>query len=70
MSSQGAYGLVNGQIALTAPDGRWDLQFFGNNLTNIDYSTSSREFPAALTGVTRDINPPRTLGTRVTYRFQ
>ena len=70
VSSQGAYGLVNGQIALTAPDGRWDLQFFGNNLTNIDYSTSSREFPAALTGVTRDINPPRTLGTRVTYRFQ
>lgn len=67
VSSQGAYGLINAQVQLTAPDTSWEVQAFGNNLADKDYSTSSREFPP--TGVTRDINPPRTFGTRLTYHF-
>ncbi len=69
VSSQGAYGLLNAQAMLTSRDRRWDIQLFGNNLGNKDYSTSSREFPATSAGVTRDINPPRTIGTRMTYHF-
>lgn len=68
-SSQDAYGLVNMMIGLTAPDESWEAQLYGQNLSDEDYSTSSREFVAATTGVTRDINPPRTLGARMTYHF-
>jgi len=69
VSAQDAYGLVNAQITLNSIDQRWQAQVFGSNLTDEDYSSSSREFPAASTGVTRDINPPRTFGARVTYHF-
>lgn len=69
-SSQGAYGLVNARVSLSAPNESWEAALFGQNLTNRDYSTSSREFPAAATGVTRDINPPRTVGASLTYNFK
>ena len=69
VSSQGAYGLLSASATLTTLDDHLELQIYGNNLTNEDYATSSREFLAAATGVTRDINPPRTLGTRLTYHF-
>lgn len=70
VSGQDAYGLVNLMIGLTAPDETWEAQLFGQNLGDEDYSTSSREFVAATTGVTRDINPPRTVSARMTYRFR
>lgn len=70
VSGQDAYGLVNLMIGLTAPDESWEAQLFGQNLGDEDYSTSSREFVAATTGVTRDINPPRTVSARLTYHFR
>ena len=69
VSSQGAYGLFNAQLALAAPDETWEIQVYGENLGDVGYSTASREFAALTTGVTRDINPPRTFGTRLSYRF-
>jgi len=71
-SSQGAYGIWNARINFTPLDESWEFQLYGENLDNKAYSTSSREFPAAGpngTGVTKDINPPRTLGARFTYNF-
>lgn len=70
VSGQDDYGLINLMIGLTAPDETWEAQLFGQNLGDEDYSTSSREFVAAATGVTRDINPPRTVSARMTYRFR
>jgi len=67
VSSQGAYGLVNARINYTPLDESWEFQVYGENLDDKDYSTSSREFPA--TGVTKDINAPRTFGARLTYNF-
>jgi iron complex outermembrane receptor protein len=69
VSAQGAYGILNAQLTLQATDEQWDVQFYADNITDKAYSTSSREFPAVATGVTRDINPPRTIGTRLTYHF-
>lgn len=70
-SAQEDYGLVNMVIGLTSPDEQWEAQLLGQNLTDEDYSTSSREFGARTnTGVTRDINPPRTVSARMTYRFK
>jgi len=68
-SGQGAYGIWNARINFTPIDESWELQVYGENLDDKVYSTSSREFPAASTGVTKDINPPRTLGVRFTYNF-
>lgn len=73
VSSQGAYGLLNANVALAALDESWEVQVYARNLTDVEYSSASREFAAAApigTGVTRDINPPLTFGTRFTYRFQ
>ena len=69
VSSQDAYGLWNARINFRSLDESWELQFYGENLADKDYSTSSREFPAATTGVTRDINPPLTFGAKLTYNF-
>lgn len=69
VSSQGAYGLFNALLALAAEDESWEVQIYGENLGDVDYSTASREFAATTTGVTRDINPPLTVGTRLTLRF-
>jgi iron complex outermembrane receptor protein len=70
-SSQGAYGIWNARINFIPLDESWELQIYGENLGDKAYSTSSREFPAAgaATGVTKDINPPRTFGARLTYNF-
>jgi len=71
-SSQGAYGIWNARINFTPLDESWEFQVYGENLDDKAYSTSSREFPAAGpggTGVTKDINPPRTFGARLTYNF-
>jgi iron complex outermembrane receptor protein len=70
VSSQGAYGLVNARINFLSLDEQLELQFYGENLINEAYSTSSREFPAATVGVTKDINPPRTFGVKLAYNFQ
>ena len=69
VSSQGAYGIWNARINFRSLDESWELQFYGENLADTAYSTSSREFPATTTGVTRDINPPLTFGARLTYHF-
>ncbi len=69
VSSQGAYGLWNARIAFHSADEHWEVQAFGENLADEAYSTSSREFPAATVGVTKDINAPRTFGVKLVYNF-
>lgn len=68
-SAQGAYGLTNARISYYSADNQWEVQAYGENLGDKAYSTSSREFPAATVGVTKDINPPRTVGVRLVYHW-
>lgn len=68
-SSQDSYGLVNGRVSFANEAAKWEFYLFGENLTNEAYSSSSREFPAASVGVTKDINPPRTYGVKFIYHF-
>lgn len=69
VSKQNAYGLFNMRVAYTSADEKNQIQIYGENLTNKAYSTSSREFPSATVGVTKDINPPRTVGVKYTHSF-
>lgn len=69
VSKQTAYGLLNARIAYTTADEKCQVQFYGENLGNKAYSTSSREFPSAAVGVTKDINPPRTFGVKYSHSF-
>ena len=63
------------------PGGRWRAQIWGKNLTNqwfmaapsnyYFYFVSAAEFAAGAKEVDRGtINPPRTIGATLTYRFQ
>ena len=56
-------------MAYQSADEICEGEVFVENLTNKAYSTSSREFPGAGTGVTKDINPPRTFGLRLVRNF-
>jgi iron complex outermembrane receptor protein len=75
VSRQRAYGLVNASVGYESFDEHWEVQAYVKNLTDEAYSLSSREFPAAPppvgagVGVTKDINPPLTLGVEVTYNM-
>jgi iron complex outermembrane receptor protein len=69
VSKQTAYSLLNMRLAFNTADEKNQIQFFGENLTNKAYSTSSREFPSAVVGVTKDINPPRTFGVKFSHSF-
>lgn len=69
VSYQGSYALINLRAIFESQDEKWNVQAYVENLTNKAYSTASREFPAASVGVTKDINPPRTVGMKVVYNF-
>jgi iron complex outermembrane receptor protein len=66
--SQDAYALVNARIALHAPDDKWNVGIWGNNLSNKFYLTNAVDvqgfgFDYRHRGV------PRTYGVDATYRF-
>jgi len=69
VSYQGSYALLNLRASYQTADEQWQVQAYVENLTNKAYSTSSREFPAATVGITKDINPPRTVGMKMVYNF-
>lgn len=39
------------------------------NILDEEYSISTREFPAATVGVTKDIGDPQTFGAKLQYNF-
>ena len=69
VSSQPTYGLFNARLSFRSVGDQWEVQFYGENLGDKEYSTSSREFTATTVGVTRDINPPRTFGATLIYHI-
>lgn len=69
VSSQDSYGLINARVSFRTTDEKWEVLAYGENLTNENYSTSSREFTAATVGVSKDIAPPLTAGVKLVYHF-
>ena len=64
-----AYGLLNGQVEYTSPDGRWKFAVFGTNLTDEEYLTGGLNL-LSLVGILRyDMGRPRELGARLRYAY-
>ena len=59
------YGMHLGFLTL---DERWEFQAYGENLSDENYSTSSREFTAVHVRVTR-CGAAMTFGGKVVYHF-
>lgn len=69
VSGQKAFSVWHAQLSWQTLDNQWAVQLWGKNLGNRAYALASREFTAAATGVTKDIQPPRTLGIKLTRRL-
>lgn len=66
-----SYGLVNGRIQYTAPDERFSLALFGNNLTNKFYILNETAYDTGLTVGMRLKDPgrPREVGVELRVNF-
>lgn len=65
IASQGAYGLLNGQIGFTTGNG-WDIELWAKNITNEGYFVTIGTPSLAPAGLTGD---PRTMGVKVSRNF-
>lgn len=68
ITSQDSYGLLNASITYSSADDIWQIQVYGKNLTDEEYSVSKLDFPP--TGVANSISEPLTAGIKATYRFE
>ena len=67
-NKQGGYGTLNARATYAAPGDRWELAFFGTNLTNRQYAvTGGTVAPNAMAW--QIPGPPREVGVEFTYRF-
>jgi iron complex outermembrane receptor protein len=63
---QGAYGLLNGRLGIGAPDGKWTVEIWGDNLANKGYYQVAFDAPFQYEQVDAFLGAPRTYG--VTFR--
>jgi outer membrane receptor protein involved in Fe transport len=63
--------LLNGRLQYNAPDDRWSLALFGNNLTNEFYVLNETAFDTGLTVGMRVQDPgrPREVGVELRFNF-
>lgn len=61
-----AYTLVDGQVGVAAPSGKWRVTAFARNLLNKYYYTDAFR---QIDNVSRHVGEPRTYGVRVNYNF-
>lgn len=66
-----SYGLLNGRVQYNAPDGRWSVAAYGNNLADEFYLVGGVDYAAGYTVGTRqyDVGRPRELGVSATFNF-
>lgn len=64
-----AFGLLNGRMQYNAPDDRWSVAVFGNNLTNEFYVLNETAFDTGLTVGMRIQDPGRPREVGVEFRF-
>jgi iron complex outermembrane receptor protein len=69
---QDAYDLLNARVSFTAPDERWSVTLYGDNLTDEEYFSTVLESGVASPGTVVPqavLGPPRTYGLVVNYNF-
>ena len=66
-----SYGLLNARVQYNAPDGKWSIAAYGNNLTEEYYLVGGIDYAAGYTVGTRqyDVGRPRELGVAASYNF-
>ena len=64
----GDFGTFNGRLTYAPADGKWDLSFFGTNLTN-EYQLNSGFFHGIWGYDFATVARPRELGTSITFHF-
>ncbi len=68
-SSQDAYFLMNGRIAFTSPDERWEFAVWGRNLTNKLYVTNAYDNYGGIFPSQNFLGDPRTYGVSLAFRY-
>lgn len=62
-----SFGLVDARATYTSASGRWDVSFWGKNLTDEEYPI---HYPNFGIGTWYIFNPPMTAGVTVNWRYQ
>ena len=63
---QGAYGLLNARLGIGAPDGRWTVEIWGNNLADKLFYQVAFDAPFQYDQIDAFLGDPRTFG--ITFR--
>jgi iron complex outermembrane receptor protein len=66
---QSAYTLANLRLGYAAPDDRWEVALYGQNVTNEEYRTVATPFVNFTGAVLELYGPPRTYGASLRVRF-
>jgi outer membrane receptor protein involved in Fe transport len=66
---QGAYGLLNARLGLGAPDGKWAVEIWGNNLTNKLFYQVGFDAPFQYQQIDAFLGDPRTFGITLRIRL-
>jgi outer membrane receptor protein involved in Fe transport len=66
---QGAYGLLNARLGIGAPDGKWTVEIWGNNLADKLYYQVAFDAPFQYDQVDAFLGDPRTFGVTLRTKF-
>jgi outer membrane receptor protein involved in Fe transport len=66
VNNQSAYGILNARIGIGAPDGKWALELWGQNLADRGYFQVAFDAPFQLGQTDAFLGDPRTFG--ITFR--
>jgi iron complex outermembrane recepter protein len=66
---QGAYGILNARIGVGAPDDRWTVELWSNNLADKDYYQVAFDAPFQYNQIDAFLGAPRTFGITGRVRF-
>jgi iron complex outermembrane recepter protein len=66
---QGAYGLLNARLGVGAPDGKWTVEIWGNNLTDKLFYQVAFDAPFQYDQIDAFLGDPRTFGITLRTKF-
>ena len=66
---QGAYGLLNARLGIGAPDGKWTVEIWSDNLANKGYYQVAFDAPFQYEQVDAFMGAPRTFGLTARTKF-
>jgi iron complex outermembrane receptor protein len=70
LTRAGDYGLLNLRVGVHTADQRWDLSFWGRNVTNVHYATNYFNYGTLLPGTyVAFFGDPATYGATLRFSF-